>query len=147
MLAVLFWIAVAVLGFVVEVHTNAFLGVFLGFAAALAFVFAISGFGFVVQSLIWLTVSAVTVATLRPLAIRRLRRRRSELDMSRPADSAMTNLQGFVEMPVGDPSHPGRVRIQGESWRAVTDWPAELPGGTPIVVKKAYGTTLWVDPL
>jgi hypothetical protein len=28
----------------------------------------------------------------------------------------------------------------------VTDWPESIPDGAMIVVRKAFGTTLWVDP-
>ncbi len=146
MVAVLFWVAIAVLGFVVEMHTNAFIGVFVGLAAAFAFVVALSGFGFAVQAIVWLAVSALAIGAIRPLALRRFRNRHPELDMSRPTDTSMNDLRGVVEVAVGDVDPPGKVRIQGESWRAVTDWPSELPDGTPVVVKKAYGTTLWVDP-
>ena len=66
--------------------------------------------------------------------------------MTLPTATTMTDLRGVVEEPVGDELHPGRVRIQGELWKAVTDWPVILNDGTPVVVKKAFGTTLWVDP-
>jgi membrane protein implicated in regulation of membrane protease activity len=52
----------------------------------------------------------------------------------------------MVEVTVGDEQHPGRVKIQGESWKAVTDWIEPIPEGAPIVVRKTYGTTLWVEP-
>ena len=71
---------------------------------------------------------------------------RYERDMTLPTATAMTDLRGFVEEAVGDENHPGRVKIQGESWKAVTDWPDRAPDGTPVIVKKAYGTTLWVEP-
>jgi membrane protein implicated in regulation of membrane protease activity len=59
----------------------------------------------------------------------------------------MTDLRGFVEVTVGDEKHPGKVKIQGESWKAVTEWPEAIPEGNQIVVRKAFGTTLWVDPM
>jgi membrane protein implicated in regulation of membrane protease activity len=59
----------------------------------------------------------------------------------------MTDLRGVVLNAVGDERHPGKVKIQGESWKAVTEWPEPIPDGSMIVVKKAFGTTLWVDPV
>jgi membrane-bound ClpP family serine protease len=56
----------------------------------------------------------------------------------------MTNLRGVTESLVGDEENPGRVRIQGESWKAVTEG-EPIPTGAPITVRKAYGTTLWVE--
>jgi membrane protein implicated in regulation of membrane protease activity len=147
MLAILFWIAIIIFMFVGEVHTNAFIAVFIGFGAAISFVLALAGLPFGFQAGAWLVVSAVSLVTLRPFALRKFHHRRYEIDMSQPTNTAMTDMRGTVELPVGDATHPGRVKIQGESWKAVTDWPAQLPDGTPIVVKKAYGTTLWVDPV
>jgi membrane protein implicated in regulation of membrane protease activity len=147
MVAILFWAVIVGFCFVAEVHTNAFIAVFIGFAAAIAFVLALGGLPFLLQAITWLGVSTVTLLFLRPFTLRKFHHRPYEMDMSLPTHTAMTDLRGFVELPVGDANHPGRVKIQGETWMAVTDWPAELPGGTAIVVRKAYGTTLWVDPV
>lgn len=147
MVAILFWMIIVGSMFVLELHSNAFIAVFIGFGAAISFVLALAGLPFTFQAAAWLAVSAVTLLTLRPFAMRRFHHHAVEINMSRPTNTAMTDLQGTVELPVGDATHPGRVKIQGESWKAVTDWPVSLPDGTPVVVKKAYGTTLWVDPL
>jgi membrane protein implicated in regulation of membrane protease activity len=147
MVAVLFWVLIVGFSFVLELHSNAFIAVFIGFGAAISFVLALAGLPFAFQAGAWLAVSAITLVTLRPFAMRRFHHHAFEINMSQPTNTAMTDMHGFVEMPVGDATHPGRVKIQGESWKAVTDWPAQLPDGTPVVVKKAYGTTLWVDPV
>jgi membrane protein implicated in regulation of membrane protease activity len=147
MFAILFWVLIIGFSFVLELHSNAFIAVFIGFGAAISFVLALADLPFTFQAGAWLAVSAVSLVTLRPFAMRKFHHHRFEIDMSQPTNTAMTDMRGTVEMPVGDATHPGRVKIQGESWKAVTDWPAQLPDGTPVVVKKAYGTTLWVDPV
>lgn len=144
--AILFWAVIAVVCLGLEVHTNAFVSVFIGFAAAVTFILALAAVPFVLQAIVWLAVSGASIALLRPMALRRFSHR-YEVDMSRPTANPMTDKRGLVESTVGDERHPGRVKIQGESWRAVTDWPEEIPDGTPIVVTKAYGTTLWVTPV
>jgi membrane protein implicated in regulation of membrane protease activity len=57
----------------------------------------------------------------------------------------MTNLPGVVEVDVGDDVHPGRVIVKGESWRAVTEGAEPIARGEKIIVRKATGTTLWVE--
>ena len=145
-MAIFFWLIIIFFCFAVEVHTAAFLAVFIGFGAAFSFVLALAGLPFIAQAIAWLAISVLTILTLRPLAMRRFHRRPYERDMTLPTATTMTDLRGVVEEPVGDELHPGRVRIQGELWKAVTDWPVILNDGTPVVVKKAFGTTLWVDP-
>jgi membrane protein implicated in regulation of membrane protease activity len=144
--AELFWILIVVVCVAVEIHTNSFVALFVGLSALVAFITALFGLPFVVQSLAWLALSVGSLIVVRPLALANLRGpRRHHLDG--PATVPMSNQRGVVELTVGNEEHPGRVRIQGESWRAVTDWPIDLPLGTAVVVRKAYGTTLWVDPL
>jgi len=127
MVAILFWVVIVGFSFVLELHSNAFIAVFIGFGAAISFVLALAGLPFTFQAGAWLVVSAVSLVTLRPFAMRKFHHHRFEIDMSQPTNTAMTDMRGTVEMPVGDATHPGRVKIQGESWKAVTDWPAQLP--------------------
>lgn len=145
-MTLLFWIVIALFCLMVEAHTNAFIALFIGMGATLSFILALAGLPFAVQAVAWLIVSALTISTLRPFALRRFQHRPYERDMSRPTSNTMTDLRGSVEMTVGDEQHPGKVRIQGESWKAVTEWPVPIPDGAQIVVRKAFGTTLWVDP-
>jgi membrane protein implicated in regulation of membrane protease activity len=144
-MAILFWLIIVVVCVVAELHTNAFIALFIGFGAAVAFILAIASVPFALQAILWLIISGVTLMALRPFAMKNFHRA-LVTDMSRPTKSALTNLKGIVEVTVGDENHPGRVKIQGESWKAVTDWIEPIPDGSPIVVKKTYGTTLWVEP-
>lgn len=147
MVAVLFWLVIVGMCVAVEIHTNAFVALFIGLGALASLVLALVGVPFALQAVAWLGLSGVTLAGLRPLALRKFGHRPYELDMSRPTTTTMTDLRGFVEVAVGGEESPGRVKIQGESWKAVTNWPEVLPDGTQIVVRKTYGTTLWVDPV
>jgi membrane protein implicated in regulation of membrane protease activity len=145
-MAILFWLVILAVCIVAEIHTNAFIALFIGFGAAVALIMAFAGTVFVVQTVVWLALSVVTLFALRPFAMKNFHRPLIT-DLSSPAKSALTNLRGVVESTVGDENHPGRVRIQGESWKAVTDWLEPIPDGSAIVVRKTYGTTLWVDPV
>ena len=58
----------------------------------------------------------------------------------------MTGRLGVVEVEVGNTGETGRVKVEGESWKAVTSSPKPLKAGTRIVVDKVQSTTLWVLP-
>ncbi len=143
-MAVLFWLIIILVCIFAEIHTNAFLAVFIGVGAIVPFFLALASVPFALQAVLWLVISAALIAALRPAAMHRFHRR-GVTDLAAPSKSSMTNLTGFVEDTVGDPGHPGRVRIKGESWRATTDAPEEIPVGTQVIVRKTYGTTLWVE--
>ena len=146
-MTIVFWFVIAVVCLALEVHTNAFVALFIGVGAVISLILAVAGAPFVFGALAWLVVSGGTLMFLRPFAIRRFHHHAYEIDMSRPTNTTMTDLRGVVLAVVGDERHPGKVKIQGESWKAVTEWPEPIPDGSMIVVKKAFGTTLWVDPV
>jgi len=143
-MAVLFWVIIMVVSGLAELHTNALAGLFVGVGAAVAFVFALGGASFPVQALAWLVVTAVTMAALRPVALKKLHHPAG--DLAHPMDTALTGQFGVVEDEVGDEIHPGRIKIRGESWRAVADSGSIIAVATPVVVTRAYGTTLYVHP-
>jgi membrane protein implicated in regulation of membrane protease activity len=143
-MAVFFWVVIIVISGLAELHTNALAALFVGVGAGVAFVVALGGASFPIQALVWLVVTAVTMAFVRPLALQKLRPPGG--DLSNPIHTTLTGQFGVVEDEVGDEIHPGRIKIRGESWRAVTDAGNNITVATPVVVTKAYGTTLWVEP-
>lgn len=128
---------------VVEMHSQAFIAVFIGAGAIVAFFLALFHVPFAAQTIVWLVLSVVMLAALRPSVIHRFRRG-VKPDLTAPAPTAMTDLPGVVEVEVGDDVHPGRVVVRGERWRAVTE-ESPIPAGARIVVRRATGTTLWVE--
>src|ERR1700692_2362880 len=76
MVGILFWVAIIVFSFVLELHSNAFIAVFIGFGAAVSFVLGLAGLPFAFQAGAWLAVSAVSLITLRPYAIRKFHHHR-----------------------------------------------------------------------
>jgi membrane protein implicated in regulation of membrane protease activity len=143
-MAVFFWVVIMVISGVAELHTNALAALFVGVGAGVAFVVALGGVSFPIQALVWLLVTASTMALLRPIAVRKLRHPAGDLD--HPTTTVLTGQLGVVQEDVGDEIHPGRIVIRGESWRAVTEVGVVIGVETPVVVTKAFGTTLWVEP-
>lgn len=143
-MAILFWLIILLVCIFAEIHTQAFVALFVAVGAVIAFFLALASVSFPVQAVVFLVVSGLTLAALRPAVVHRYKRS-PVVDLTIPANSSLTNLTGFVEDEVGDEGHPGRVKIKGESWRAVTGTGSPIPSGTQVVVKKTYGTTLWVE--
>ncbi|HQU26420.1 MAG TPA: NfeD family protein [Acidimicrobiales bacterium] len=145
-MAMVFWALIIVACALAELHTSALVAAFIGASAVVAFALALLGVPFLVQVPVWLVVSGVLLAALRPLALRYVRHHRRQ-DLTLPARGPMTDQMGFVERAVGDEGHPGRVTIKGESWRAVTESGETIPDGSRVVVRRTHGTTLWVERL
>lgn len=143
-MAILFWLIIILVCIFAEIHTNAFLAVFIGAGAIVPFFLSLASVPFALQAILWLVISGILIGALRPAALHRFHHQ-GVTDLAAPSKSSMTNLTGFVEDTVGDEGHPGRVKIKGESWRAVTDAQEAIPGGAQIIVRKTFGTTLWVE--
>ncbi|MGB8179923.1 MAG: NfeD family protein [Acidimicrobiales bacterium] len=143
-MAILFWLVIILVCIFAEIHTNAFLAVFIGAGAVVPFFLSLASVPFALQAILWLVISGILIGALRPAALHRFHHR-GVTDLAAPSKSSMTNLTGFVEDTVGDEGHPGRVKIKGESWRAVTEAKEAIPDGTQVIVRKTFGTTLWVE--
>jgi membrane protein implicated in regulation of membrane protease activity len=143
-MAILFWLIIILVCIFAEIHTNAFLAVFIGAGAVVPFFLSLASVPFALQAILWLVISGILIGALRPAALHRFHHR-GVTDLAAPSKSSMTNLTGFVEDTVGDEGHPGRVKIKGESWRAVTEAKEAIPDGTQVIVRKTFGTTLWVE--
>jgi membrane protein implicated in regulation of membrane protease activity len=143
-MALLFWLVIILVCILAEMHSNAFIAVFIGAAAIIPFFLALFGVLFAAQAILWLVLSGVMLTALRPIALKKFRGAERP-DLTQPGHTALTNLTGVVEVEVGDDVHPGRVIVKGESWRAVTETNGPITRGERIVVRKASGTTLWVE--
>jgi membrane protein implicated in regulation of membrane protease activity len=143
-MAVLFWLVIILVCIFAEIHTNAFISVFVGVGAIIPFFLALASVNFPLQAILWVVISGVLLGALRPAALHRFQRR-GVVDLSAPSKSSMTNLTGFVQDTVGDEGHPGLVKIKGELWKAVTNSTETIPDGVQVIVRKTYGTTLWVE--
>ncbi len=144
LVAILFWLAILLVCIFAEIHTQAFVALFVGVGSIVAFFLALASVPFAAEAVVFVVVTAVTLASLRPAVMRRFEHK-PVVDLSTPAPSSLANMTGFVEDAVGDEGHPGRVKIKGESWRAVTESPTPISPGVQVKVTKAYGTTLWVE--
>ena len=144
-MAILFWLVILLVCIFAEIHTQAFVAVFVAVGSIVAFFLALASVPFAVEAVVFVVVTAITLFTLRPSIMRRFART-EVVDLTIPAPSSLANMTGFVEDVVGDEGHPGRVKIRGESWRAVTEQATPIASGARVIVTKAYGTTLWVEP-
>jgi membrane protein implicated in regulation of membrane protease activity len=144
-MSIVFWVVILLLCSIAELHTRALIAVFVAIGAVVSLMLAISSVPFVLQAVVWLLVSVITLLSLRPLALRKFPYHSVPRDLSQPSPVTMTGLRGFVTDPVGDQAHPGRITVRGEDWKAVSESLTPIPTGAEVVVRKAYGTTLWVD--
>ena len=59
-MAVLFWLLIIVICIFAEIHTNAFIAVFVGAGAIVPFFLALASVPFAVEAVLWLVISAAS---------------------------------------------------------------------------------------
>jgi membrane protein implicated in regulation of membrane protease activity len=142
-MAIAFWAVLIIVSLLAELHTHAFVALFVGLAAAAAGVCAIAGTSFVIQAAIFVVASVVMLLALRPFAISKFPQYHP-ISMTAPITSTMANQRALVTKAIVGESNPGTVIIRSESWNALTEDPDPLLEDTFVIVTKVLGTTLWV---
>lgn len=135
------WAALAIIFFVAEVFTMGFFLVCFGIGAVVAAILAVLGVGVVWQLVVFIAVSLVALAFLRPLAVRMTNHVANPGGIDR-----VIGKQAIVLEEVNPHAATGRVRIEREEWRADTYGPA-IPQGALVVVMEVTGTRVMVEPV
>ncbi len=135
------WAALAIIFFVAEVFTMGFFLVCFGIGAVAAALLAVLGVDVLWQLVVFIGVSLVALAFLRPLAVR------MTTHVANPGGiDRVIGKQAVVLEEINPHSATGRVRIEREEWRADTYGPA-IPKGALVVVMEVTGTRVMVEPL
>lgn len=135
------YLILAVACFVGEMFTMEFSLACLGIGALGAAGAAWFGLGVWPQAGAFALVSAVCWAGIRPFALKHLYGRSKHIQT--PAE-AVIGRECMVETDLDPARETGRVKVNGESWKASAKEP--LARGTVCVVEKLDGVTLTVRP-
>ena len=137
-LLVIWLILAAVLGVAEMLTTTLALGLLAVGALAAALTEAAGGSG-PLQIAVFVVVSLAGIVGIRPLALRRLRRRGT----LRTGTAALVGQTGYVLAEVTP--HAGRIRIGGEEWSARPyDEASVIPAGSTVDVLQIKGATALV---
>ena len=88
--------------------------------------------------------NAVLLATIRPLVVKGLYHRSD----NRPTNvNALVGQTGTVVEVIHDHLRPGRVKLGGEEWRALSEDGLTLPPDTVVEIVSINSATLIVRPI
>ena len=137
----LWLVLVMVLG-VAEIITTGFFVLWFAIGAGAAALVAALGAGVVVQLVVFLAVSGILVVFTRPVVHRFVEGRRPAYQTN---VSALVGQTGVVVREVTPLTVTGLIKVQGETWTAVTDG-GSIPEGATVVVERVEGVKLAVSP-
>jgi membrane protein implicated in regulation of membrane protease activity len=136
------YLVIAFLCFIGEMFTMEFSLTCIGIGLLGSAYASYVGFGLWWQVGIFAAVAVVAWLSVRPLALRYLYR--NTKTVKTPAQSVIGQ-EAVVEIAIDPLAHTGRVKVNGESWKA--DGAEALAVGTRCTVEKLDGVTLFVKKI
>lgn len=126
----LLWTLVCIICLILELTSGDFFIMCFSLGAIPAAIAAGTGVRFTMQIIIWLTFSVLCLLFVRPFALKYLHRH----DKERPSNAdALMGREGIVTENI-EAGGFGRVKIDGDSWKAVSCDKADIPAGTKVKV-------------
>ncbi len=135
------WIILGILFIILEMTTHTFFLFSFGSAALASALTAKAGGDFTWQLAIFALVSFLMVVLIRPWVLKGLYHRSD----SRPTNAhALIGTLGTVVDDIPGPLRPGRVKIGGEEWRALSADDAPIAADTVVTITHVDSATLTV---
>lgn len=138
------WLIIAILLVILEICTAAFGSICFAIGAAVAAIAAGLGSGLTWQILIFVVVSMLTFIFLRPFMLKFLDRKSK--DVKTNAD-ALVGKQAVVSERIDAAQHTGRVAVDGDDWKAVSEDGSVIEKGTPVEIVKLDSIILTVKAI
>lgn len=135
------WTLAAVLLIIVEILTAGFVLGSFGIAAFITAVVAYIGFPIEFQLIVFIASSLVIFFTLRPIAKKYLApKKKIETNVHR-----LIGKKAIVIETIDNFRQTGRVKIDGDDWRARTESQEIIPVGREVIIKVVDSATLIVS--
>ncbi len=136
-----FWLVLAVVFILFEAATVTMVSAWFAAGALCALLASLLGAQLWLQGVIFLAVSAVLLALLRPLA-----RKHFTPHISKTNVDAIVGAEGLVTVRICNQSFTGQVRLGAMEWTARSSSGAPIEVGTPIRVDRIEGVKVFVTP-
>ena len=138
------WVIVALVFFVIEMFTSDFSVICLSFGCFGAAIGAGCNLEFKIQLLIFAIVTLLAFALIRPALKKLITRNRKEVATN--AD-ALIGRQAIVSETINPETQQGRVAIDGDDWKAVSEDNTPIEKGTRVEVVSRESIILTVKKL
>lgn len=137
------WAVVAVICLILEMTAGDFFIICFSIGAFFTALAAVCGLGFYLQLLVFAVFTLISLFWVRPFAQRYLHK--GEDNRVSNADALMGRQGRVVETVKADGF--GRVQIDGDIWKAVTNGPVDIPEGSNVRVIGRESTIITVESL
>lgn len=137
----IWWLCLMVLFLFAEGATVAVISLWFAVGSLVAMIAALIGFRFWVQLVLFVTVSALLLACLRPWAQTYFIPR-----ITRTNVDSVIGTKGYVTEAIDNLTAVGQVSLNGMTWTARSTGGAPIAEGTLVRVDKIEGVKVFVSP-
>ena len=138
------WLIVAILLIIFEIFSATFGAICFAIGAGFSALFAGLGANVTWQIIIFAVVSLLTFIFLRPVAMRLLEKKSK--DVKTNAD-ALVGRKAIVSERIDAAQHTGRVAVDGDDWKAVSEDGSVFEKGAEVEIVKLDSIILTVKHL
>jgi membrane protein implicated in regulation of membrane protease activity len=138
------WIIIAVLLFIAEIFTPAFLAACLAIGCIASGVFAAMDYGIKIQLVAFSIGTLASFFGARPFMLKYAHRKSDKVKTN---VDALIGKIGRVNTTIDNSRNEGRVTIEGDDWRAEAETNETINAGEKVEVLKINSTILIVKPL
>ena len=136
------WLAILIAAIVVEANTITLISLWFAFGALASLIASLLGAEIWLQALLFLGISAVLLACLRPLARKLLSPRITPTNVD-----SVVGTQGYVTKDIDNVSAAGQVKLGAMYRTASSTSGAPIPEGTLVRVDRIEGVKAVVSPV
>jgi len=136
------WLIAGIVLLIVEVFTADFLFASIGISCLIASIPAFIGFSLGVQIATFAIAGIIIFALVRPFAQKVIQGKNhaSELGLN-----TLENKRGTVTEEINNAENKGRVKIDGDLWRAYSETGENIEQGASVIVKRIESITVFVE--
>ena len=136
------WLGLVVLFLAVEAATVTMVSLWFAGGALAALAVSALGGGYLVQAAVFLVVSAVLLALLRPMA-----RKHFTPKLTKTNVDSVIGMEGYVTADIDNMAATGTVKLGAMEWTARSVTGEKISTGTLVKVEKIEGVKAFVTPV
>lgn len=129
----LYWLIAAIILVIVEICTAGFGSICFAIGAGFSALVAALGVSFTWQIVVFAIVSVLTFIFLRPVVIRFLDKKSKDVKTNA---EALIGRRGIVSERIDAAQHTGRVAVDGDDWKAVSEDGSVIEKGVSVEIVK-----------
>ena len=142
MMESIIWLALMVVFLIAEAVTVATVSLWFAAGALVALLVSLLGLHVWLQIVLFLVVSGVLLACLRPMVKRHFTPRLTPTNVD-----AIVGTRGVVTAEVDNVCAAGQVKLNGMDWSARSTDGSIIPAGTQVKVDRIEGVKVFVSPV